>query len=887
MRKKIIIKVICSVLSVGIFTSTFTGKAFASDTRVSTTGRDYYISSLDGDNRNDGSTANKAFETLDKLEDIQLQPGDRVLLESGSVFNGFIHLKDVSGTKENPIEITKYGGDVKPIINGNGEGIWYQDYVQAMDNSGHRSKGYVSSTILLYDTDFIKINNLEITNKSNDFDYLRESDKVSERMDRTGVAGIAKNGGTMESIHLENLYIHDVDGNIQDKHMNNGGIQMNVLKPDNESQTGIARYQDILIKGCHVKDVSRAGIVVGYTYNHGKFNGSAISDDVIKKYGHTDVVMEENYVQNAGNDSLVAMYAYRPLVQKNVSDKAGVDMLDYSYWQNFCAAIWPWKTKDAIFQYNEAFDTIGQNNGDGQAWDIDWSDGTIYQYNYSHNNGGGSMLICLNEAYNGVFRYNISQNDLNCLITFQGNPLAKIYNNVFYLDGDLTTRINHSATGNKDSGAGYLANNIFYNISTANPNDPWEPSNNKQFTNNVYYGYNSIPSTDKFAITEDPKFVNAGSAPKSTTGKAHDLSAFEGYKLQADSPAINAGIYVEGSSDKDFFGNPVGLIPDIGIHEVNVKDEGTINKIYSNVYKINENSIDQVISKTKVEDFKNNFKYSITIKLQVLRGTEELANDGIVKDKDILKLTFLDGSTEEYAINILKSLKSTNYEIKENSIEDVIIGTSVDNFLKGFTYLGVNSLVVVRDNSELAGNEIVKKNDKLIVTFDDNSVKEYTILIRREFVEYSVEGMTASDGSHQTGNTTEGPGSFVLDNNLSTMWHTDWNGCTREQAWISIDMGKVQPISMLKYVPRTSVANGIITKYAIYVKENESDPWTKVTSQSNTWERSTDTKYAYFDTVNARYVKLHAEDSYTTTSSIYASGAEIRLGFEKNYEEVR
>ncbi len=599
MRKKRLSRIICFLLSFGIMSSTLTTNVSANDEPTRTSGRDYYISSLNGDNRNDGTTENKAWETLDKLEDVKLEPGDRVLLESGSVFNGFIHLKDVSGTAENPIEITKYGGDEKPIINGNGEGVWYQDYVQPMDNSGHRSKGYISSTILLYDTDFIKINNLEITNISDDFDYLRTSDKVSQRMDRTGVAAIAKNGGTMESIHLENLYIHDVDGNIQDKHMNNGGIQMNVLKPDDEQKTGIARYHDILIKGCHVKDVSRAGIIMGYTYNHGKFNGSAISDDTVKKYGHTNILIEENYVQNSGNDAIVAMYAYRPIVQSNVSDKAGVDMLEYSYWQNFCAAIWPWKTKDAIFQNNEAFDTIGQNNGDGQAWDIDWSDGTIYQYNYSHNNGGGAMLICLNEAYNGVFRYNISQNDLKCLITFQGNPLAKIYNNVFYLDGDLTTRIHHPATGNKDSGAGYLANNIFYNISTGNPNDPWEPSNNKQFTHNIYYGYNSVPSTDKFAITEDPKFVNPGSAPTFTTGEAHNLSAFDGYKLQADSPAINAGIYVEGTSDKDFFGNPVGLIPDIGIHELNVKDEGSINKIYSNVYKINENSIEKVISKTK------------------------------------------------------------------------------------------------------------------------------------------------------------------------------------------------------------------------------------------------------------------------------------------------
>ncbi|GAA0752567.1 discoidin domain-containing protein [Clostridium sartagoforme] len=886
MRKKLAL-VICLTLFIEIFNNIGISIAFAEENSTRAVGRDYYISSLNGNNSNDATTEDKAWETLDKLDDVKLQPGDRVLLESGSVFNGFIHLKDVSGTKENPIEITKYGGDIKPVINGNGEGVWYQDYVQPMDNSGHRSKGYVSSTILLYDTDFIKINNLEITNKSNDFDYLSESDKVAQRMDRTGVAGIAKNGGTMEYIHLENLSIHDVDGNIQDKHMNNGGIQMNVLKPDNEDKTGIARYQDILIKGCHVKDVSRAGIVVGYTYNHAKFNGTAISDDVIEKYGHTNVLIEENYVQNSGNDALVVMYAYRPIVQGNVSDKAGVDMLEYSYWQNFCAAIWPWKTKDAIFQYNEAFDTIGQNNGDGQAWDIDWSDGTIYQYNYSHNNGGGAMLICLNEAYNGIFRYNISQNDLKCLITFQGNPLAKVYNNVFYVGGDLATRIHHPATGNKDSGSGYLANNIFYNISTENPNDPWEPSNNKTFTNNLYYGYNSTPRTDKFAITEDPKFINPGSAPTETISKAHDLSAFSGYKVSEDSPVVNAGVYISGAPDKDFFGNPSGLIPDIGIHEVNIKDEGSINEIYSNVYKINENGIGEVISGTKVEDFKNNFKYSSGTKLQVLRGTEELGNDGIVKDKDILKVTFSDNSTEEYVINILKVLKSTKYYIRESTVEGVIIGTNVDDFLKSFTYLGVSDLVVIRNNEELAGGEVIKNDDKLRVTFDDNSVKEYTIIIKKEFVEYSVVGMTATDGSHQEGNSTEGPGSFALDDNLSTIWHTNWNGCRREEAWISIDMGKVQPISMLKYVPRTSVANGIITKYAIYIKENAGDEWTKITTENNIWERSTSIKYAYFNTVNARYVKLHAEESYTTTSSIYASAAEVRLGFEKNYEEVR
>lgn len=806
--KKRLLKSVSLALTVGVFSSLFTVETYAEKSLKRTTGRDYYISSLNGDNSNDATTEDKAWETLDKLVGVDLQPGDRVLLESGSVFNGFIYLKDVSGTKENPIEITKYGGEAKPIINGDGEGVWYQDYVQPMDNSGHRSKGYVSSTVLLYDTDFIKINNLEITNKSDDFDYLSASDKVSARMDRTGVAAIAKNGGTMESIYLEDLYIHDVDGNIQDKHMNNGGIQMNVSKPDNESETGIARYDDIVIRGCHVKDVSRAGIVMGYTYNHGKFNGAAIDDETVKKYGHTNILIEENYVQNSGNDAICVMYSYRPLIQKNVSDRAGVDMLEYSYWQNFCATIWPWKCKDAIFQNNEAFDTIGQNNGDGQAWDIDWSDGTVYQYNYSHNNGGGAMLICLNEAYNGVFRYNISQNDLNSLITFQGNPLAKIYNNVFYVDGDRETRIHHPQPG-KRGGQGYLANNIFYNISTGNPNDEWEPGN-QQFTHNLYYGYDTTPNSDKFAITEDPKFINPGSAPTSSIGKVHDISVFDGYKVKEDSPVINSGIYVAGGNDKDFFGNIVGLIPDIGIQEVDTKNEKPVNVIYSNVYNINENDISGVEKKTTVSNFISNFKYSNGVNLKVLNG-----------------------------------------------------------------------------NKVVNENEIVKSGYKLKVTFVDGSVKEYIINVNRTFVEYSIDNMTATDGSHQEGNSTEGPGSLAIDNNLSTMWHTNWNGCQRDEAWISIDMGKVQPISMLKYVPRQSGNNGIIKKYSIYVKENESDEWIKVETEKDVWEVNNQAKYAYFNTVNARYVKLHADESETNSSSIYVSAAEIRLGIEAIDEEVQ
>ena len=66
-------------------------------------------------------------------------------------------------------------------------------------------------------------------------------------MNRTGVAGIAKNRGTLHEIHLSNLYIHDVEGNVYDKHMNNGGIYFTCLKPEAEEKTGVARYENVVL----------------------------------------------------------------------------------------------------------------------------------------------------------------------------------------------------------------------------------------------------------------------------------------------------------------------------------------------------------------------------------------------------------------------------------------------------------------------------------------------------------------------------------------------------------------------------------------------------------------------------------------------------------------
>ena len=46
----------------------------------------YYVSSLNGNDSNDGLTKETAFLTLDKINSIALGAGDKVLLENGSIF---------------------------------------------------------------------------------------------------------------------------------------------------------------------------------------------------------------------------------------------------------------------------------------------------------------------------------------------------------------------------------------------------------------------------------------------------------------------------------------------------------------------------------------------------------------------------------------------------------------------------------------------------------------------------------------------------------------------------------------------------------------------------------------------------------------------------------
>lgn len=741
------------------------------------TGTTYYVDSENGnaDKNATGTSESDAFKTLKQVNAVNLQPGDQVRFKKGSVFNGeALHFtKEDSGSADAPVVISTYGDEsaARPQINTNGQGRWNLNYGNPLDNQNHKWKGEVSSCILIEDTEYIEINGLELTNN-------RATDKVPETdsngnvrnyndayaMDRTGVAGVAKDNGTVDHIVLNDLYIHDVTGNVYNKHMTNGGIYFIMEKPTNEATTGVARYNDVRIKNCYLDTVNRWGIAVGYTYQWGRFTNASLSDEVMSTYGASKVVIENNYLNNVGGDAITTMYCDNPLIQYNVSENAAkqINEIDYSQQQprldangkeigkqdvgagRVAAGIWPWKCKNAIFQYNECFKTLNaaNGNGDGQPWDADYGDGTNYQYNYSHGNTASTIMFCGGQSINNTFRYNISQNeDMGPLDPAGNTGNCQVYNNTFYIKAGLNT-IWHSRHGN--GGPVTAENNIFYFAgSTPATVSNWNPSNNKVFDNNLYYNVSNYP-TDANAVKVSAGtavLVEAGSGPVAAAedkqARLHEdptaTTVFDGYKLAANSPAINAGKVIVDrngySIDHDFFGHAITAVPEIGAAE---SDAVTALVLRSNTYTISGTNVSDLPKNTTVEQFRNNIIVDTGVTVTVKNGDKVLGDADIVKGGATVVLSYegMEDVTYTVVASSDKELKSSYYMVSGKTLSvpyTTANATTVSELKKNITVADTATVSVLNNGTALADGDAVTAGMTVRITAEDRTTNDYTV----------------------------------------------------------------------------------------------------------------------------------------------------------------
>jgi hypothetical protein len=362
---------------------------------------------------------------------------------------------------------------------------------------------------------------------------------------RRGVHVVAENCGDLHHIYVRNLTIHDVNGSFEDKV--NGGIHYSAVGDSKPS-----RFIDLRIEGNHIYRVDRSGIFGWSTH----WTRS-------KWYPSLEVVIRNNVLDDIGGDGIVNVATDGALVEHNVVSRASQRSQDYN------VGIWPFSADNTIVQYNEVYGTRGQHDAEG--FDSDWnSRNTIIQYNYSHDNEGGFLLIC-NEGSQSpkdsagnvgtIVRYNISQNDHHRGIKLSG-PVKDtlIYNNTIYVGkGENVDVVLHTDWTGWASDT-HFYNNIFYVEGTAqfgygvtgNADGSYAsaPGPGKSMNNvydyNVYYGLK--PADDPHAIAANPLFVDPGHAGVGRSG-------LSGYALRDNSPAIASGKMIGGNGATDFFGS--------------------------------------------------------------------------------------------------------------------------------------------------------------------------------------------------------------------------------------------------------------------------------------------------------------------------------------------
>lgn len=520
----------------------------------------YYVNANTGSDVNDGLNPESAWKTLAKLTETTFNPGDKLLLASGVAFEGSLTLKNTSGTNENPIEISSYkSGESSafPLLN---------------------SKGF-SNGILLENCSHIIVSDIEIT-----------GDGGGEQIDKNpgmhcGVLITSSEGGRYENIQLKNLKIRDIF--FEENGFERGADEVQTANGSQNYGWGIrvinsiedAAIRDVLIENCEVKNVAHTGI---------KFTGKSKSIHNIKVF--------DNQVSYTGGPGIQMSGVNTGHVKNNHVDHSGSNN-DSRKWGRG-SGLWTWGSSDILIERNSFRNANGP--GDSAGCHIDFNcNNIVVQYCLSENNAGGFCEI-LGNNYNCAYRYNISINDgrrvkgengafqegkIFWLSGFQGSGKKRngpfnsyFYNNTIYVSKSIVAKI---AVDRASSGV-LIANNIFCieGESMAVKGDQYKPETQGEsrvekivFKNNLYLEKNNWPDAvliqDNQPLYGNPDFGNAGglNAEDYIPGNKN-LVANKGIKIEKitdDEIGLTVGLQV----NKDFLGNKIVGLPDMGAIEIN------------------------------------------------------------------------------------------------------------------------------------------------------------------------------------------------------------------------------------------------------------------------------------------------------------------------------
>ena len=513
-----------------------------------TEAKTYYISPT-GNDENAGTSPTSAWKSLSKINSLDLNPGDQVLLQRGYGYSGNLSFtQEDAGTPTAPITISSYGtGGTATINAGTGNAMFIYDVA-----------GYNISNLKIVGSG-ISTNTGEGIVAYNDLANNVKLDGITiKNVDVSGFRGYGiAIGGWNQQSGFRNVKVTDV------------------LTHDN-GEGGLITYAQI--PNVH------ENVYVGYvsTYNNGGTNFPSDVDGIVLG-GVKGGIIERSIAYNNVGKGGVGIWTYDSTsitIQHNES-------------------------------YNNR--TTSSHDGGGFDLDNNVSDSIMqYNYSHDNHGAGFLLCHGLNNLnYTGnIVRYNISQNDgrnngYGGIDIYGKVTNSQIYNNTVFLNSAATgnpsaIRIWNLGFEGLDPSGLYFRNNIFQtqdglNLVDADKN-ALDTAKDIVFQGNNYYSsgspfnilwngitYNSLDSwrtatgeekldENNVGFSVDPLFNN----PKggTTVNNPDLLNKLAAYRLDSTSPLIDQGLNLmslfninPGTQDFNGTSLPQGLGYDIGAVE--------------------------------------------------------------------------------------------------------------------------------------------------------------------------------------------------------------------------------------------------------------------------------------------------------------------------------
>lgn len=512
----------------------------------------YYISSNGNDN-SAGTSMNTAWQTISKLNSMNLLPGTVVLFEGGASFAGSL-LLDAADANDpsNPVYFSSYGTGRATILSGPAVGF-----------SAYNTKGFKVSDLIFKGSGMS-------TNTNNG---------VSLYTDLTG------------NVKLQNITLSNIEI------FNYGKLGLSVYS--SYSNTG---FKNVLIDGVHIHHVKENGLFIG-GYTSPTHVGWAHRQITIKNTEVNDIPGYADPSVHRGSGIIMAQ------VDSGIIERCAAHHTGSS--NTHCGGpggIWAYDCNNVTIQHCESYRNSSGSGCDGLGFDLDGGmTNSVLQYNYSHDNDGAGYLLGQYDNArpwsNNVVRYNISENDgrtnAGGITLFKGANTSmngcRIYHNTIYTDASATNAgVGAFTVINWNTGITGIEvyNNIFQTSGGASLVDV-PTGYDVSFAGNLYWAsngafkirYQGIDHSSVTAwraasgneqvgnlqtgITADPFLTNIGAGTVVWPAPSYSLNA---YATATSSPAINtalnlANLFGIDPGTKDFFTSAIPGPADIGAYE--------------------------------------------------------------------------------------------------------------------------------------------------------------------------------------------------------------------------------------------------------------------------------------------------------------------------------